>query len=129
MELRQFLWAMGFGTCLAASAWILVLFRVDPEEAGMVGHALFYLTLFAFFTGIWCLLGTWFRMRFQKGEHLISRAVKISFRHAVMLAAVGTASLALSAQGWLHWWNVLLQFAAVGLVEYIFLLVQESRRT
>ncbi len=129
MDLRQYLWAMGLGTCLAAFAWMLVLFRVDPEEAGAVGHTLFYLTLFTFFTGVWCLVGTWYRVHFKKGEHLVSRAVKISFRHAVMLAGVGTLSLMLSAQGWLHWWNFLLQFAMVGLVEYLFLLVQESHRT
>ncbi len=129
MGLNHFLWAMGLGTLLAAIAWTLVLFRVDPDEAGMVGHILFYLTLFAASTGFWSVVGTLYRVRFRKGDHLTSRAVKISVRHAIMLSAVGVTCLAFSAFGWLRWWNVLLQFFVVAAIEYVFLLVQENQRT
>ncbi len=128
MDLTVFLWTMGAGTILALVACILVLFRVDPDEAGIVGHILFYLTLFATLAGTFCILGTVVRVHFGKHGHLVSRIVKISFRHALMLAFVCVVSLALSAISWLRWWNVLLQFVCMASIEYVFLIVQDSQR-
>ncbi len=127
MNYKMYLWTMLFGTIVAWIGWFIVLFRINPAEAGPVGLILFYATLFVSCVGILTLLGTLYRIR-SKTEVLINREVKIAFRHAVLLAFATVISLVLSAQALLFWWNALGLFVLVGAIEYLFLLAQEGRR-
>ncbi len=116
------------GTLLAWMGWVLVLFRIDPQESGLPGLALFYLTLFVSLVGTLATFGVLYRVHLLKRRELLSREVKISFRHGVMLSLVAVISLALSAQALLFWWNFLALIIFVAAIEYGFLLVNESRR-
>jgi hypothetical protein len=129
MNFKEYLLFMTIGTVLAWGAWVFVLLRVDPGENGLIGLLLFYVTLFVALIGILAIAGVLYRVKLLKRHQLVSREVKIAFRHAIIFAGVAVICLALSAQGLLFWWNVLALFALVGLVEYGFLLVQESRRS
>ncbi len=129
MSFKWYMWCMSIATALAWAGWALVLFTTDPTEAGFTGLLLFYLTLFVAMVGTLSVFGVLYRVRFLKRDHLLTREVRIAFRHAIMLSTVGIASLALSAQGLLTWWNFLALFVGVGIVEYVFLLMQESRRS
>lgn len=90
---------------------------------------MFYVTLFVSLIGTFAMLGVYYRVGWLKRRQVMSREVRIAFRHGLMLSFVAVLSLALSAAALLTWWNMLLMIAFIGVVEYGFLLVQESRRS
>ncbi len=106
----------------------MVLFRVDPAETGIVGLFLFYVTLFAGLVGTLAVAGVLYRVYFLKRHQVVMREARISFRHSLFLSFVAVASLTLSAQALLTWWNMLGLFTLVGVVEYVFVAMEESRR-
>lgn len=128
MSFRNYLCLMIIGTIIAWIGWVFVLWRIDPQEADVLGLALFYLTLFVALVGTLATIGILYRIKFLKRKDLLSREVKISFRHGVMMSLVGVIALALSAQELLFWWNFLALIVLVAAIEYGFLLVNESRR-
>jgi hypothetical protein len=97
-------------------------------ETGIPGLFLFYITLFAALMGTIAVVGVLYRVLVLKRQEIVMREVRISFRHSIMLAFVAVATLALSAQNVLVWWNILGLFAVLGVVEYVFVAMEESRR-
>ena len=120
---------MGASTLLAWGAWAAVILQVNPDETGLLGVILFYLTLAVSLLGSFSILGVVYRVHALKRKHVISREVRIAFRHAVLLTIVAIFGLILSTKNWLTWWSFLLLIASVGTVEYIALLIQETHRT
>lgn len=128
MSFPAYVWTMGVTSFVAWAAWVLVLFRVDPSESGALGLFLFYVTLFGGLVGTVAVGGVLYRVLVLKRHQLVMREARISFRHALMLSFVAVGSLALSAQALLTWWNVLGLCLSVGVIEYIFVSMEESRR-
>lgn len=128
MELKDFLLIMTIGTALSWGSWVYVLFQVDPQEAGLTGLVLFYVTLFAACVGTLAILGSVYRVVLRKRHHLVTREVRISFRHALMVSLAAIMALILSTQNHWSWMAFIILAGVVGLVEYLFLLVQESHR-
>lgn len=120
---------MSVATVLAWLAWVSVLQNVNPDEAGWLGHAAFYVTLFIALVGLASLLGTIIRVHLLKRSQLVLREVKIAVRHGVLLSLMAVVSLLLSLIGWFTWWSFALLLAVLGAVEYTSLLVQESKRS
>ena len=111
---------MGLGTVIAAATFALVLFRVNPETAGLLSFALFYLSLFLTVTGLISIVSFLVRVVARR-EELLSRLVALSFRQAVLFALLAVSALALHSRHLLSWWNALFLVAAVTLVEFFFL--------
>ena len=124
MGFRSFLLLMGFASVLAWTAWGFVLFRINPLEAGILGLALFYLTLLVGCIGLFFFLGIGYRYWVTTRPEMMIREVGTSFRQAILLAVVCVLSLGLSAIG--HWsWGVFLLIAVLACaVEYAFVAVQ-----
>lgn len=128
MTFQSYIWAMGAASVAAWIGWFVVVWRVDPAETGLLGLGLFYITLFASLVGTFAVAGVLYRVLVLKREQLVMREVRITFRHGLMLAFVAVFSLGLSAQNLLTWWNMLGIFACIGLVEYVFVSMEENRR-
>ena len=128
MNFVWYMWSMAFGTFLAWGGWSAVLLNVNPDEGGFIAFLLFYLTLLVSLIGTFTLLGIVIRVYVKKRTHVIIREVHIAFRHAVFLGTMAVVSLGLSAHGWLKWWVFLLLLAAIALLEYVALIIQEGRR-
>jgi hypothetical protein len=128
MGYRSFLILMVLATAASLGGWTYILFNVNPDEAGIVGFLLFYVTLFAACVGLLTLFGIIIRIHLRRRHQTAFREVRIAFRHAVWLSLVSVICLALSAQGWLTIWWFLLLLLVVGGLEYAALLIQESRR-
>jgi hypothetical protein len=128
MTFRAYLFLMSVSTVLAWVGWVTVLFNVKPLESGLMGFFLFYITLSVGMVGTLTLAGLVYRVIWLKTESLLSRDVKISFRHAVLLTAVSIIALILSAQGLLHWWVLIVLIVPACIIEFLSLLVQHSRR-
>lgn len=125
MSLRAYLAIMGFGTLTAAATFFLVLFSVDPITAGILGFSLFYFSLFLAVAGAVSILGFIVRVLSHRDE-ILSRLVLLSFRQAVMLAALTVGALALHSQGLLSWWNSILLVAAVTITEFFFVSLERK---
>ncbi len=128
MTFRAYLVLMGLSTAMAWIGWAIVLFNINPFETGLPGFAIFYITLCVGMVGILTLAGILYRVRLRKRQTVISREVKISFRHALLLTAVSVIALILSQQGVLHWWVLIVLIAIAAILEYLSLLVQYARR-
>ena len=128
ISFQSYLVTMGAATIVAWMGWLITLFRVDPLETGILGLFLFYITLFTGLAGTFAVGGVLYRILILKRQDLVVREARISFRHGLMLALVAVVSLSLSAQSLLTWWNLLGVFLVIGIVEYVFLTMEESRR-
>ena len=129
MTFRIYLMFMAVATALATFAWGVIVWNTDPFETGITGLLMFYLTLFMTLVGALTILGSLYRVHILKRKDVLIREVKISFRHAIALAMAGIAALVLSAQGKLHWWSFLILIVTFSIVEYLFLVKEESRRS
>lgn len=118
MTLKKYLFLMIFATVLCFGAWALVLFFVNPNEAGTVGYVFFFFTLFCGLVGIFSILGFIFRYLLKRNEFAYNQ-VKTAFRQAVMLSFMLTAMLVLQGLGLLVWWNTILFVALLGVLEFI----------
>jgi hypothetical protein len=128
MSFRWYVILMGVGTALAWIAWLFVLEAMNPDEAGLTAFIFFYTTLFLSMVGTLSLLGLIYRIGIRHREDVLAREVRISFRHAILLSLVGTSALWLSAHHQLAWYWLLALIAVVAGIEYLFLIVQASRR-
>jgi hypothetical protein len=128
MTFRMYVAFMALGTLLAWTAWLLVLFNINPDEAGLMGMSIFYVTLFMSLVGTLTLLGVLYRVMVRRRHDLVSREVRVSFRHGIFLSIIAVASLAIAAQGLFKWWSGLGLLAVTCIVEYFFLVKESSRR-
>jgi hypothetical protein len=126
MSLRGFVLTMLFGSLVSWAAWLVVLLGVNPQEAGVVAIAIFYMTLAVALTGTAALLLSFIRLRLLGHHHVPSRAVKIAFRHAVFFSAIAVVSLVLSQNGLFHPWHVVALVAAASIAEFLFTQAQDK---
>lgn len=129
MGYKSFIGLMAVATIASLLGWTYILFNVDPNEGGLLGFALFYLTLFASCVGLLTLVGVGVRVHLRKRQATAFREVRVAFRHGLLLSFVAILSLALSANGLLNFWWFLGFVIVIGGLEYAALLVQESRRS
>lgn len=128
MTFRAYLVLMGLSTAMAWVGWLIVLLNVDPFRTNFMGIVLFYVTLSVGLVGLLTLGGLLYRVGIMRRNELISREVKVSFRHAILLTVLSVIALILSRQGVLHWWVLVVLIVTAGILEYLSLLVQQSRR-
>ncbi|MCR4256315.1 MAG: hypothetical protein NUW08_01270 [Candidatus Uhrbacteria bacterium] len=129
MGYKSFIGLMAAATIASLLGWIYILFNVNPKEGGLLGFALFYLTLFASCVGVLTLVGVGVRVHLRKRQATAFREVRVAFRHGLLLSFVAILSLALSANGLLNIWWFLGFVIVIGGLEYAALLVHESRRS
>jgi len=128
MGYRSFLAMMIAGTGAACVLLGYVILNVNPFESGLIGLFVFYISLYASLIGLMSLAGITFRIHIRNRQQTAFREVRIAFRHAVLLSGVAVVALILSSINWLAWWNFFILLAIIGVLEYVFLTIQESRR-
>jgi len=128
MTLRQYLGFMAAGTALSWSAVVLMLLAIDPSQAHAVIIAVFFLGLFLALTGTLTLLGFSVRFWLLRKDFLVSRLVLVSFRQAVLLAALMISALYLQSRSLLSVFNAVLMVAAMTLLEFFFISVNVKRQ-
>lgn len=129
MTFKMYILIMATAAVLSWVAWTSIIINTNPAEVGIGGFVIFYLTLLFGLIGLLTIAGTIYRVLILKKQDVISRAVRISFRHGVILGALAVVSLALSAKSLLRWWLVILMIGLVAMFEYFFILKDEARRS
>ncbi|MFZ5391268.1 MAG: hypothetical protein ACOZAJ_03275 [Patescibacteria group bacterium] len=118
MKLKHYLFWMSLGTLVSWGAFLLVINYLNPEVAGSLGLAFFYLALFLSLAGSLTLLGFTWRY-FRRRDEALFRHISVSFRQAVWLSLIVIVSLFLQVNGLLTWWNLLLLIATLSLLEFL----------
>lgn len=116
---------MSVATVLSWALWGLVLFSIDPDVSGFIGHAAFFLTLFFALIGSFSLLGFGLRMRFVR-EPVAYRQVAISFRQGTLFSLLLTGALIMQVSEFLRWWNLAAYLILLSLIEF-FALAREQK--
>lgn len=125
MTTKQFVILMVICTFLCWGGWLLVLAFINPETTGIVGFALFYLSLFFALTGTLALLGYLCRWLFTR-RYSKSDEVTISFRQAIFFALVVAIALFLQGNRFLTWLNAIILVALVTMIEFMFVSLKKS---
>ena len=119
MSLSTYLWGIRLFTLFAFSAWLGVLIGLDPEAAGSMGAGLFFISLFAFLTGVLTLFVTWV-YRKALGNTGAAHHLSGAFRQAFLLALSVLGIVFFQYERILTWWDALLLLAAILLIEFSF---------
>ena len=127
MTLKQYLILVGCGSLIAWVSWLMVLFTVNPFEAGALGFLFFYISLAIALIGTLAILGFGVRMFIHRHEGIVLREVATAFRQACLFTVVLVGSLLLQSRSLLAWWNALLFIGAVTTIELFFLSSRISR--
>ena len=125
MTLRDFLLAIAGVSALSWTAWITVVFYIDPTVAGTVGVVVFYVSLVLSLIGTFVLIGLGVRIlgrRLNHQEIVAFRYIAPSIRQAVWFSLLIVISLLLLASGLFAWWSALLLLIALAGAEAFFLL-------
>ena len=120
MSLTRYLILMTLATLLCWGAFLIVIYSVDPFETVTLGFVLFYLSIFFALVGILSLIGFLVRYIFNKNQ-FITQQVIVSFRQAILLAILVTASLYLQSNGLIAWWNLLILVVLLVVIEIGFM--------
>lgn len=127
MSLKKYLIFMSFLTLFCWLAWLVVLFYLNPFEAGFIGYLCFYFSLFFAFLGTFSLFGFFIRVWFSK-EPVIFRHLGVSFRQSLWFAILLTTALILQGSRFLRWWNILLLVFFLTFLEFFFLSKKQTAR-
>jgi len=125
MSLKKYLIFMSFLTLFCWLAWLVVLFYLNPFEAGFIGYLCFYISIFFALIGTFSLLGFFIRVWFSK-EPVIFRHLGVSFRQSLWFSMLLVAALILQGTNFLRWWNVLLLIIFMTFLEFFFLSKKQS---
>jgi len=120
MTFRAYLIIMACVSLSAWIAWFVVLHAIDPTGSGFLGFLLFFLTLGMAFLSTATLLGTIVRI-WQNKEEVVYRQVIRSLRQGILFTVLFLTALALSGQGLLAWWVIVILILIAAFVELIFL--------
>lgn len=108
------------GTIIFWYCWFLVLFFIDPSEAGFMGLMFFFVNLF------FALIGSIFSFSFIIhtkifGSHSVLKSIQISTRQAILFSILIIVSLWLQSQNLLTIYNIIIFIALLTLIEFLFI--------
>lgn len=118
VTLRSSLVVFGLGSGFAWTAFLLILFTVPPDDAGLLGETFFFASLFVALTGTLTILGLLGRVR--RSTLLPALHMNPAFRQGMLLAAAAVGSLLLQRFRILRLWNVLALVLALVCIDYVF---------
>lgn len=117
MTLRQYLFLMSLGTLTCLTAWIFLLFNIDPVNTDTISFVFFYASLFLSLLGIISIVSLWIKIKFLKSEEVVFRHVKKTFRQGAINASLVILLLVLQQFRLLTWWNLIILIVLGILIE------------
>jgi hypothetical protein len=111
---------MAMTTLVCWGAFVVVLFRIDPETGGSLALALFFLSAFFALWGTLSLCGFFIRYLVQRST-VPFKHIGISLRQALWFAILVCLTLFLVSQELLVWWMSFLLVIGLTVLEGFFL--------
>jgi len=121
MTLQSYLWGLRIGTMISFVAFCAVIFLTDPLDIGNIAFILFYLTFFLAVSGLSILVLTWLWRKMAK-EMLTLGEIGMAVRQGMLTGAFMTVLVGMQQMKILLWWDTLVVFGIVFLVELYFLI-------
>ncbi len=100
--------------------WFLVLFRLDPFASTNIALGLFFVSLFFTLVSFFTVIGYYLRVFFNRNEIYYSH-ILISLREGILFAFFVCIALGFQVMRVLTWWNLILLFIAIFLLEAYFI--------
>jgi len=125
MRIKTFLFLIGLGSILSLVSWLVIIFSVDPGQAGFIGFSVFYLSLFLTLLGLIFLVGQWLRTKIFRKQIIYIR-LNTSLRQAVLFALLLIGWAFLQSYGLAHIWNVILLILVLTSLEFFFVTTQKQ---
>ncbi len=126
MTLLHYILMMVVGTLLSWGSWFYVVSTVNPLENGILGFALFYVSLTFSLAGTFAIIGFFVRTLVFKKE-LVFQRVLISFRQAFFFAFLVDGFLILQSLRLLTWYNLAFLVLGLTLAEFFMISRRPSR--
>jgi hypothetical protein len=104
-------------TFVCWTAFLFVLWTVNPESAGYIMFSLFYFSLFLSLVGTASIVGFIIRFIALKKE-LVFNSVKEAFRQSFLFAIFIVAILLLLSQNLFSWLNLILLVVGLSVLEF-----------
>lgn len=120
MTLKIYISGIVLATILSGAAFFLILGFFSPDDADIYLLSLLFFSLFIFLSGLFSLVGFYFRKRNNKIQPAFN-FVGISFRQGMLLALLLTGCLALRTYQFFWWWSGLILLILICLIEFNFL--------
>jgi len=126
MTLRAFIISMFFATAICWIAFSIILFNVNPYDAGPLIFLFFYFSLFLAMLGTLTLIGILTRISILKRDDYVARRVMTSFRQGAFLSGAAVSGLFLMSRDLLTWWNIALFIVGILLLEFFFISLKRA---
>lgn len=101
------------------TAWVLVLFKLDPFESTLLALFFFFISFFFASTSTLTLLGFYLRKFIYQNEVFTSH-LNVALRQGLLLTLCILGCLIFLMLGVLTWWDGLLLVGIIVLVEFYF---------
>jgi len=119
MGLRSYLILMAIGTILCWVVWFLIIGNINPDQAGIIGLILFYLSLFLSLTGTISVVGFLIRKKIDKNDTVVFHHVRHTFRQGLLLSCLIISALILLQCKILNWLTGMLVVVLFLIIESI----------
>jgi len=119
------MWGIRLFTVLSLSAWLGIVFAIDPRLAGVAGTGLFFISLFAFALGFMTLFVTWVYKK-ALGETSAAHHLGMAFRQAFLLALCVVLIIFFQFKHILTWWDSMFLLATILLIEFSFRKISQN---
>lgn len=129
MRLKQYIILMLISAFLAWLALGLIIFGINPDEAGLGVYFLFYVSLLAALSCTLSIFGLAIRSWILKQNGIVSRQAAESFRQAMLLSAFFVGILYFQSKHILNWRIIILFIAALSMLEFFLISYRPRQKT
>ncbi len=121
-------WGLVLSTLLSIFSWGMTLFFVNPENATVFEWGIFVGTLLLALMGVFSLGELVLRRALFGSDRALMR-VGTSVRQGMFLSVFCVGALFLLRAGWFAWWDSVLFFGFLSLIEIFFLRTFRTKHT
>ena len=120
MSLRLYLLFMTIATTLCWAVWFIVISNINPDQGGMFGYLLFYISLFLSLSGTISIIGFLIRKKIDKKDIVVFHHVRHTFRQGILVSSLMILALFMQQLQMLNWLTGILGIAVFLILESIF---------
>ncbi|OGY45427.1 MAG: hypothetical protein A3A24_01840 [Candidatus Buchananbacteria bacterium RIFCSPLOWO2_01_FULL_46_12] len=125
MRIKVFLFFIAVGSVLSLISWLITIFFIDPQNAGLAGFSVFYLSFFLTLVGLMFLVGNWLRAKFAK-KQIIYYRINTALRQAIWFAILIAGWTVLRSRNLANIWIVVLFILVLTSLEFFFVSYQKK---
>ena len=111
---------MTIATTLCWAVWFIVISNINPDQGGIFGYLLFYISLFLSLSGTISIIGFLIRKKIDKKDIVVFHHVRHTFRQGILVSSLMILALFMQQLQMLNWLTGILVIAVFLILESIF---------